>query len=497
MIKGKKTLLIVGVVIVVGLVSYLGYQKYVEEYTTVKVREHIQSVFNLDEIARIEYKSNDLITLEKQGEIWSNPEQPNLSYDQDLMAEWIGSLQALETKEVVKNVQDETVYGISDESVMITLYDSMNDYQTIKLGDIIEAEDSVYIKCDEENKLYVLSYEAAKAIFIRPNEFVDCSQVLQVEQLNSITLEKEGQKTVNLVNEEGWKLKDYYAFLAVLNEEEIEDLLQTTLQMQVKNYVGTYEDLKPYGLEEPRFILTLNDETKLAFGNQSGDYVYVTINGENDVYVMEKETYTKFMSFKPFNAINKQVVHVNMSDLESITLINPQGTYELKFNEMAPVEEGLEDENTRSESTEHEALVTKQDEAQQKVDENPVTEVVENEKTIAAHQNLESQEAKEPVVATLNDIELIQSEAQEWLDKIQASIYIEAPLQNPNIEQKEERKAEATINFKLKDQSVLNIKLVPYDINYYILRYNDIVEVAVNKEKVTKLFNELTQFVKK
>ena len=69
-------------------------------------------------------------------------------------------------------------------------------------------------------------------------------------------------------------------------------------------------------------------------------------------------------------------------------------------------------------------------------------------------------------------------------------------MQNPKIEQKEERKAEATIEYSLKEGSSIQIELIPYDINYYILRYNGHVEFAVNKDKVTKLFTQLDHFVK-
>ena len=110
MIKGKKTLLTGGAIILVGLAAFIGYPKIVEFYTTVKVQEHVEKVYNLKDVTRVEYKAGDLITLEKQGTTWVNPELPNLSYNQELMTEWIENLQNLETKEIVKNVQDQSVY---------------------------------------------------------------------------------------------------------------------------------------------------------------------------------------------------------------------------------------------------------------------------------------------------------------------------------------------------------------------------------------------------
>ena len=123
------------------------------------------------------------------------------------------------------------------------------------------------------------------------------------------------------------------------------------------------------------------------------------------------------------------------------------------------------------------------------------TGVKDDEKASAAtEQNIMAD--GQPFAARLNEIPLTAEEAKEWLDKIEASVCIESPLQNPNIEQKQERKAEAVMVYVLNDGSKMQIEFIPYDINYYILRYNGVIEFAVNKEKVTKLFNELTHFTK-
>ena len=152
-----------------------------------------------------------------------------------------------------------------------------------------------------------------------------------------------------------------------------------------------------------------------------------------------------------------------------------------------------------------EAIATSDEE----IEENSEVALSQNQTSEQAEQNQEEtskatdettkidEESQEVIVATLNEIGLNANEAQAWLDKIEESLCIQAPLQNPNIEQKEERKAEATITYLLKNGSICEIELIPYDINYYILRYNGKIEFAVNKEKVIKVFNELTNFTKK
>ena len=82
------------------------------------------------------------------------------------------------------------------------------------------------------------------------------------------------------------------------------------------------------------------------------------------------------------------------------------------------------------------------------------------------------------------------------LNLIQESVYIETVLQNPQIEQKTERKAEISIVYYMKDGSQKLIELIPYDTNYYILRIDGNIEFAANKEKVTMLFSELGKIIK-
>ncbi len=501
MTKEKKTLLIIGVIIVFGIGIFIGYQKQSKVQPTVKVQELVEKVCNLEEITRIEYQMNDVIRLENQDGTWVNNELTNLQYNLELMQNWITKIQTLETKEVLKNVEDSSIYGINDESIVITLYDSANNTQTIKLGDIIESEDSMYIQSGLEDILYVVSYDAAKDILVRPNDFVECTEILKIPELQSVRLDYKN-KTMYMKKENVWSLKEYYAMPAVLKEQEIEEIINTIENIKIEHYVGTYEELGEYGLDSPRLTLTLNDETKIAFGSQSGECIYVSVNDGQDVYTVDKAVYATFASFEPFDAIEKQVIHLDMNDVKEVNLINPQGEYVLTFNH----DVNQENQNVLVDSKEQEAegvtQAVEDDKEGQSAESTESKEEQSTESTESKEDGIEVENKEQPekeglIVATLNQKGLKDVEAEEWLSKIKASLWIEALLQNPSIEQKEDRKAEATICFTLKDDTEILVELVPYDINYYILRYNGTIEFAVNKDKVTKLFNEVTQFVKK
>ena len=152
----------VGVITILGIGIFVGYNQRSQTQQTVKVQEFVEPVCSLEEIKRIEYQANDLIILENQSGKWVNTELTHLVYDQQLMQEWLMKIQELETKEVIRNVPDQSVYGINEDSVEIRLYDGADNVQTIKLGDIIESEDSMYIQMGSEEDLYVVSYNLAK-----------------------------------------------------------------------------------------------------------------------------------------------------------------------------------------------------------------------------------------------------------------------------------------------------------------------------------------------
>lgn len=475
MIKQKKALLIAGGIMLAGW-TFVGYEQYSVAQNNGKVQEYVKEIYKLDDITRIEYANGEITTLVNQNGTWHNASFPYLNYDQTLIQNWINLTQTLTTKEIIKNVQNLSLYGIDDQATTITFYDSDHQKQTIKLGHSNKSEDSLYIEGDGD-KLYTISYDEYKELLTRPNDFVKCDNLLNLAELHKIKIEMQDEKPIELVKKENWQLNHYFAFDTVLQETAGTQLEEFLKGMKITRYIGTYEDLKPYGLATPKMTLTLNDTTKIEFGNQMGDDIYVCLNDKPDVYVMNVKVFDELKNFKPAKAIEKQVIHIEMDKIEQITLSNPQGTYTLKF--MNQVEEDEKTENQVEEDK----------------------ETVEIEEDIAKAKEAESVKTQnvvaEPIIATVNNIELTNSMASECYHAIQSSLCIEAPLNNPNIEQKQERKSEATFNIILKDQSNLQIELIPYDINYYILRYNDKIEFAVNKDKITNLFNQFTGAIKK
>lgn len=467
MTKKKQALLsVIGTVAV--LVSLSGVVYYqVKEHTTVKVQERIQKVCVLEDVSRVEFKTNELLTIEKQAQGWQNPDLDYLTYNNERISEWLQLLQNVQTEKIVKNVEDETIYGISDESPMITIYDALNNSQTLLIGNINSEEQAVYVKSDQERVIYMIALEDVEKLFISPNTFVEVEDILEPKVTKQFGLVKSGEAKMQIVLEDRWSLKEYFDMPYPLQEGEIEKLIEDINSLTVLEYIGTYEDLSAYGLDQPKFEIIISEQEKIAFGHLKDERVYITLNGGKDVYTTDRKVYDQLEGVDPFKMIDKQFIKWPFDSIKQIELSNPQGTYLLRLDQI-PIKE----EEIGQEEKEH------------------------IKSAISEEEKAEASEDKTEVGALLNQLFLTEAEAKSWVDKINTSLYIEAQLQNPKIEQKQERRSEASIVYTFNDESQVTIELVPYDINYYILRYNGSVQFAVNKEKITKLFTELSHLDK-
>lgn len=400
-------------------------------------------------VVRIEIKNNEMTVLQKEHQNWINPEHMNLTYNWQLVHEWLTTIRNIQSKEAIYKVEDEVQYGIDDEAVMITLYDEMNRSQTFKIGKVSDNKQSLYIMTDRMQGVYVVDYTEGQPFLADPNAFVIGDlKVPERSDIEEIRVTRHEEATYSLQKSQAlgiseWFLGDYYKGQYLVKEEAVENLLSAIDEMKIESFAGVMTDEKDYGLSNPQFILNLNSEWQLSFGKTEGDKVYVRIDDQPVVYTMKKECLEKLAGYKPFEMLSRELLDLPLSSLKQIVLENPQDTYQL----------------------------------------------------LVSQNGQEGQVANE-MVSELDGIALSKEETAEILSTIGSSIRIEAALQNPEIEQKEERKAEITITCTLQNGQEEKIELIPYDINYYILRENGITEFAVNKDKVMKLFNSLSQIKK-
>lgn len=489
MTKKKQMLLIlVGVLVIGGSIGGI-IPKVYEAVTAVKVQDKVQRISELETIERIEFKRDELTTLQKEQDKWQNVKYSNLSYNQEAISSWVNQLLSAETVGVVKNVEVEADYGISETSPMITVFDDKGKSETYRIGNELINEDKMYVKKEEEDYLYIMPMQEENIFYVDARRWVEVKQKLQISDVKSLKFLDSNGKIYTVSNQkETWYLDGYYEMPCVIKQEAIETWFNAIKQMQLSQYIGTDVDLTVYGLDVPTYTMTINDQLTLLFGKQANNWVYVQIKGEPDVYAMDLAVYQSIVEKNYFQMIDKKVLHFALEEVDSILMTNPQNTFEFKNHleaeqkEEQKVEKAPEEVTTVNKAEEVEGIAGDQEVKEQIDSEEESTEKPTDDKQLA------------PV--TLNEKPLSLIEGKEWLNTIQESLEIVAELKNPEIEQKEERKAESQIICHLKTGEEIKIELIAYDINYYIMRYNNNIQFAVNKEKVIKLFTQLSAFLK-
>lgn len=481
-------LILVGVLVIGGSIGGI-IPKIYEAVTAVKVQDKVQRISELETIERIEFKRNELTTLQKEQDKWQNVKYSNLSYNQEAISSWVNQLLSAETVGVVKNVEVEADYGISETSPMITVFDDKGKSETYRIGNELINEDKMYVKKEEEDYLYIMPMQEENIFYVDARRWVEVKQKLQISDVKSLKFLDSNGKSYTVSNQkETWYLDGYYEMPCVIKQEAIETWFNAIKQMQLSQYIGTDVDLTVYGLDVPTYTMTINDQLTLLFGKQANNWVYVQIKGEPDVYAMDLAVYQSIVEKNYFQMIDKKVLHFALEEVDSILMTNPQNTFEFKNHleaeqkEEQKVEKAPEEVTTVNKAEEVEGIAGDQEVKEQIDSEEESTEKPTDDKQLA------------PV--TLNEKPLSLIEGKEWLNTIQESLEIVAELKNPEIEQKEERKAESQIICHLKTGEEIKIELIAYDINYYIMRYNNNIQFAVNKEKVIKLFTQLSAFLK-
>lgn len=481
-------LILVGVLVIGGSIGGI-IPKVYEAVTAVKVQDKVQRISELETIERIEFKRNELTTLQKEQDKWQNVKYSNLSYNQEAISSWVNQLLSAETVGVVKNVEVEADYGISETSPMITVFDDKGKSETYRIGNELINEDKMYVKKEEEDYLYIMPIQEENIFYVDARRWVEVKQKLQISDVKSLKFLDSNGKSYTVSNQkETWYLDGYYEMPCVIKQEAIETWFNAIKQMQLSQYIGTDVDLTVYGLDVPTYTMTINDQLTLLFGKQANNWVYVQIKGEPDVYAMDLAVYQSIVEKNYFQMIDKKVLHFALEEVDSILMTNPQNTFEFKNHleaeqkEEQKVEKAPEEVTTVNKAEEVEGIAGDQEVKEQIDSEEESTEKPTDDKQLA------------PV--TLNEKPLSLIEGKEWLNTIQESLEIVAELKNPEIEQKEERKAESQIICHLKTGEEIKIELIAYDINYYIMRYNNNIQFAVNKEKVIKLFTQLSAFLK-
>ncbi|WP_069998276.1 DUF4340 domain-containing protein [Cellulosilyticum sp. I15G10I2] len=445
---------------IIGLLAMLAipYYKKNNQVDNEKMQEEIIEnvqinlfTFDPNSISRIEIKDEKALILHKQDERWSDIEHEKLNYDNQVIENFIRTVNALETTEVIYNSIDPNKYGIDDTSRIITLYDEANNNYTLRVGSQTLDKMGRYLGTHLDEKLYVVKSEAAASLLQTRDALIEKKiympwqvdpQDIKILKKNEPAIHIQKNPKVGYVDHEKWLLEGFFKQSHELDTETTEGIIGQILAFEKDQFVGSKENLEAYGLDDPQLTITINNEWTMAFGAKENEWVYFMTADDPYVYKMLEEKLSVVNHIKPIALIRKQVYIPDLSQLSQITITNPGRTLVLDL---------------KKETTENEAM--------------HLTGVIEG-------------------IALDND------KTGELIELIQNGVSIEAVLQNPDIEKRQERKAEITIRYLFETEEAKLIELIPYDNQFYILRLDGMIEFAVGKQPVMNMLNILYETLK-
>ncbi len=482
--KKKFGVILAALAVVVGGVFYAQYKVQIEAMSTEVLVEEIALPLSLltEEIEKIEIEDKNSLTLEKKNKVWQNPLESEITYNNDLINEWINYFKTEQSINVIRNVKDLSIYGISETTPRVVICDAEGNYQTFRLGNINEERTIRYIYSDETELVYSVNPIKSEVLLVDSSMLIDPQiEMPDLEKVKNMVIHQGGTVLTLQKEKTKWFLKEYFNDMYEVKAEVIIGLFEDLRRLEKERLVGKVTTEISYGMDAPTLSITLDENYTLNFGTKQGGEYYFSENNSPYVYTVKEQSLKGFEQLKPLQMIHRSVYRPEIEEIESIVMTNPQAVYKLRLQESQPdnelpAEEQLEEETLTAE-------VTKQDNKE---------DTLEKSKDITVlYEVLESN-----AVGKLNDQLLDGVQTESLLNLIQDSVYIETILQNPQIEQKTERQAEISITYYMKDGSEKNIELISYDTNYYILRVDGKIEFAANKEKVTTLFSELKKIVK-
>lgn len=425
-----------------------------------KTKQEITEVYqvnlmklNKDIVTRVEIKDKNLLVLKKQEGAWKDSEFEALPYHQEAVQNMISAVCSLQSTQVIRNVQDEKKYGISEDSRMITLYDETNNAYSIRLGSLTADKNSLYIAAGAEKTVYIADGSKSELLFQTRDDFIEKQLIMpQKDTVDLIEIGKKDERKLRMIKNpigghgayDTWSLENFYKTPHTVSTEMTESLINQMMGFEKTGVVGEKTgDLAPYGLDRPEFFINLNNSWVIKFGKKENGLVYFIYSKEPYVYRIPEEKLKGLFDIKPIAVIRKEVYIPDFTRLQNVTLSDPA--------------------------------------------QNIVLDLKEQKEGVGA-----------PLLtSTVGEIQFNTEKTKALLQLIIENICIEAELQNPEIEEKQERKAEITIAYHFKDGTDKVIELLPYDNNFYILRFEGNIEFAVGKEKIMGMLSKFHEESKK
>jgi Domain of unknown function (DUF4340) len=282
----RNTLIALAVLLIIG-----GYAFVIRFYS--KPISTTKTVLKLkpEQIARIDlkYPDRELVIERKPGGPWTIVKPITVKADQTAARNLAYSIAHCKiTKTIEQKPTDLAPFGLTKPRVTVTVTTTSNKTLAgIEVGRATPVGFSTYVKLADKPAVMLASSAFGAGMVKTVSDMRDRQlATFKAAGVNQLTLERGNAGAIELDNQNGaWKIVKPVSYLA--DGAAVRKVLDAMTNMRVVDFVSDHPtDIARYGLEKPRFTITVHTSGKKGAGSQSLIFgSEQTSNGEKRIYV--------------------------------------------------------------------------------------------------------------------------------------------------------------------------------------------------------------------
>ncbi|HOA79638.1 MAG TPA: DUF4340 domain-containing protein [Defluviitaleaceae bacterium] len=278
---------LLAIIIFLGAFAYYRhFEKNNENHETTDENIYVWQL-NINKITDINIShENETIKLKRDGQNWLITHPIEYPADNHNLSMILGRFSSpIATALVEENSNNLTTYGIDSSKTTLTFINDEGASNTLILGDEAPLSKGIYVCNDNNKNIYTISSKSLDNIsfdldFLRDRMLLSFKK----EYIDKIVIENEG-KTFEIISKEEDGVNNWYSNDKILDEATVRSLIIALNIKTIEEFVkdnASAEDLKEYGLKNPRAVITIhlydadNPTLNLYIGNTDDSFVYVT-----------------------------------------------------------------------------------------------------------------------------------------------------------------------------------------------------------------------------
>lgn len=281
------------------------------------------------DINNIEYKNKDNLTnimLFQKSNDWMLSNPINYKADNNTVLSFSDSiLNSSFTEKIESKNLDE--FGLKNPKITIK-FKSKKENLNFKIGDKSPTQDSFYLMKNDDTNIYLLPSSIFYSLDKKMNDFRDKKIVyFEKSKIDKIEINSYGNNFTLIKNNEDWNITNPKKIKADITK--IEDLLYSSINTNVTDFVDETKDLKKFSLDKPKSIISFEntkDKTKfqILIGSDDGLYSYIKNKDISSVFKVEK-SFSEKLKLSLDDLRNKTLLSFNSSDISKVYLESKKG----------------------------------------------------------------------------------------------------------------------------------------------------------------------------